>query len=785
MLQRAHELLPPKLPRSRRALRWHVGDTAVASLMGEACVRKSCDKNGFVFETLSEPKRCISLTFEEFDLLKDGYEFDIDHVGATEGKAKAVLHSDEDMIANLDDEERELVTNKLAAVNKFLAMKARGAASRYRQNLGPILEKMQTELFPKAPTRGGQMEEPSFKLVGPKRFLEWVDAYLEMGPLGLVNQYHLCGRYDPRYGWEERLILMDFVYGYLSRDCPTIVHQWGDMEKEFAKINGGRIEAAGLDLKDYEGIDLARVIKDFKEHMDARGVALLTCPAIDLLRVEIRRLPPFDVIAARKGEEAAMRFFHPSKGGVQGLIYPMERVEADDWKTHLHTLVMELPTIWYAISPELREAAPKKRCVFSAAICCKTRVIPAMTLALTAGASNTKQLLRMCLVDKTALARSIGCETPWEYRATIGTFVVDEGTPLLNAQTQLICTDLGIAFKSPQINTPQQRPKIERFFQTLDIKGLLRFSGRAFSNPQVRGKYESLARACVTVEELAALIVRFVIDVYHNLSHAGLGGETPRACWLRLTKTRAPFSPPGPNRIRLAFGEKFTSTLQAQGIEIFGNWYTSLPTDWLFQNVPEREYDVKVDGEDLGAISILVKTETVDGREKEEWKTVVGPEVMKGVSVAVWDAVLADLRRQNQDLQNLIKPVVHRAIEFAQKGDAETRKRLSILYRPKNLEELQALRMQINVTVRHHKAPLKPQDKPIDVLARRIPVGTKASPPDTDRVPQPLEVSEMPVNSGAAAKPAKAKQPKPAKPLATTETSARKPPRPWKPKERK
>lgn len=248
---------------------------------------------------------------------------------------------------------------------------------------------------------------------------------------------------------------MDFVYRYLSREAPTIAHLWGDMEKEFAKLNRDRIETAGIDLRDYAGIDLARVSKEFKEHMDGRGVALLTCPAIDLLRVEIRRLPPFDVIAARKGEEVAQRFFHPSKGGVQGLIRPMQRVEADDWKTHLHTLVMELRPLWDAISPELREAAPKKRCVFSAAICCTTRVIPAMTLALSTGASNTKQLLRMCVSDKTALARSIGCETPWEYRGTMDTFVVDEGSALLNAETEFVCTDLGIAFKSPQINTPR------------------------------------------------------------------------------------------------------------------------------------------------------------------------------------------------------------------------------------------------------------------------------------------------------------------------------------------
>lgn len=401
MLQRAHELIPPKLPRSRQPVRWHVGETAVLSLLGEPCVRKSCDKNGFVFETVAEPKRSIPLTFEEFDLLKDGYEFDFDAIGATPGKAAGVLKADEEMIANLPDDERELVANKLIAVKKFLALQARGAASRTRQNLAPILLKMQNELFaPKALLKGGQMAPPAFKLVGPKRFLEWVDAYLEKGPLGLVNQYHLCGRWGDRYTWEERLVLLDFVYRYLSPEAPTIASIWRDMEKEFAKLNQERIEAAGLDIRDYVGIDLARVSKDFKEHMAARGVTLLTCPADDLLRVEIRRLPPFDVIAARKGEEVAQRFFHPSKGGVQGLIRPMQRVEADDWKTHLHAIVMELRPIWDAISPELRDAAPKKRCVFSAAICCTTRVIPAMTLALSTGERFDREYISLFAIAR-------------------------------------------------------------------------------------------------------------------------------------------------------------------------------------------------------------------------------------------------------------------------------------------------------------------------------------------------------------------------------------------------
>lgn len=315
---------------------------------------------------------------------------------------------------------------------------------------------------------------------------------------------------------------------------------------------------------------------------------------------------------------------------------------------------------------------------------------------------------------------------------------------------------------------PQQRAKVERFLQTLDVRALLRFSGRAFSNPVVRGKYESAARACVTVPELAALVVRFIVDEYHNVEHAGLGGETPRSVWLRLSKKYAPTAPPGPSRIRRAFGEDYAVVLQAQGIQIFGNWYTSRATDDLFQKVGDREYTVRVDSEDLGAVSLRVPG---------GWLTLLGPDVMKGVSVAVWEAALADLRRQNQDLQDLVRPVVHRAIAFAQMADAETRKRLSILYRPKSGPELEALRRRMNATVRHRQEILAPQARPIDILADPIPVGRKASTRTIrpagarDAGPRPNPVEPEPKRPRRRRKSPTA--PKHAEPQ-------RKPPRPWK-----
>jgi hypothetical protein len=169
----------------------------------------------------------------------------------------------------------------------------------------------------------------------------------------------------------------------------------------------------------------------------------LEVPDDDLLRIEIKRIPLFDRVAARHGEDYARNLFRPVIGGVPDLVRPMQRVEADDWLTHLHVLAIDTK-LWEHITPELKEKAGTVRATLSAAICCTTRCLPAVALSLNADSSNTRMLLRMMLTDKSSIARAVGCETPWEYRALLGVFVVDEGTPFVNDDTQALCTDLGI-----------------------------------------------------------------------------------------------------------------------------------------------------------------------------------------------------------------------------------------------------------------------------------------------------------------------------------------------------
>ena len=48
------------------------------------------------------------------------------------------------------------------------------------------------------------------------------------------------------------------------------------------------------------------------------------------------------------------------------------------------------------------------------------------------------------------------------------------------------------------------------------------------------------ARDASTADDLCAPLMRGVVDIYHHTPHAGLGGETPGNCWIRLTESVAP-----------------------------------------------------------------------------------------------------------------------------------------------------------------------------------------------------------------------------------------------------
>jgi putative transposase len=168
------------------------------------------------------------------------------------------------------------------------------------------------------------------------------------------------------------------------------------------------------------------------------------------------------------------------------------------------------------------------------------------------------------------------------------------------------------------------------------------------------GDYPSEARASLTLDELACVVVRFVVDAYHNLPHSGLGGETPRDAWRRLTKLYGTTPAPDPDTRRNAFGVKLTRALTNRGVRFLNLYYQSLALQEYRRKVGDGEVEIMIDLAELGWASVKIGD--------AGWLTVPCLQPMKGVSADDWIAACEELRRHYGDQAAIAEPIVLKAI---------------------------------------------------------------------------------------------------------------------------
>ncbi|QCO57856.1 hypothetical protein EOK75_19590 (plasmid) [Pseudorhodobacter turbinis] len=112
-----------------------------------------------------------------------------------------------------------------------------------------------------------------------------------------------------------------------------------------------------------------------------------------------------------------------------------------------------------------------------------------------------------------------------------GITVTDNGPAFKSEAFTNCCLDLRVATLRTHAGVPGMRGTGERIFGTLSTDLMPRLVGRTFSNSIERGDYKSEKRACLNAEDVAFVLVRWVVDIYHNSPHEGLGGRTPLEQW--------------------------------------------------------------------------------------------------------------------------------------------------------------------------------------------------------------------------------------------------------------
>jgi putative transposase len=464
----------------------------------------------------------------------------------------------------------------------------------------------------------------------PSTFRKWLRSYeaAEYRAVALRDRYGKSGNRTPRIDADSQDAAQAYAAKFMSSNRPN---------KKMIFIEYSR----GIELENKSRTE--------------NGRALLHALSRRSFEKLISQLDPYATAVAREGEDAARRKFGIVQGGLV-VSRPNERVEMDEWRVSLQTLLVNAG-VWAHLSPEGRAAVQRTRVWLSAAICARTRYILALRL-LDAAPSHESAIatLEMALCEKTHITSVVGTLSTWR-SGGIETVAMDSGSSFTALATRAVMADAGIEAFFPPSGLKEMRARVERSFRTIQQQLVRYFAGQTFENLISKGSYDSEGNATINVEELNRTLVRYVVDAYHNTPHEGLSGETPENAWLRLSKKFSIIPPPDKSRRRHIFGISCERVIQNKGIRVLGIHYQSKELQQLRRKVQKKPVLVRVDRFDLQQISVRV-----DGG----WLS-VGTAIddlnLTGVSYWEWVSAARELSRHHAEISALSADIVTAALD--------------------------------------------------------------------------------------------------------------------------
>lgn len=476
------------------------------------------------------------------------------------------------------------------------------------------------------PKRAGRKKE--FRAPPCARtLLEWIRRFENAGnlPLGLVPRTFRSGNWKDRFSLEELRLLGSCIGSYLTRDRRSKRQVADDTKTRFDAENAQRAE---------------------------QGLPPLRVPSKRKVERDIAKLDPYTTYAQRHGVDAANRKFMLYEEGIDAS-YPMERIEIDEYFVDLMSILAERGALDHLSAEQLAELPRGRRWLYLA-IDCATRCVLGMRLAVTPNSENAIALLADVTRDKTDLARAAGCQSDWAHYGGLKTVATDQGVAFVDDNFHNAVYDALGSPETPTGGLPQLRARVERIFGTFGTNLMPGLAGRTFSNPKERGDYPTKEMASITDDPLMQMLILYVVDVYHNRPHRGLGGETPNNCWNRLAQEKGVVADVPERTRRRAFGKLLNRKVTGRGVRVFGIDYTCQALRQFHLHSHESHVDLRIDLSDLGWIMVWVGDEWFPTRALQK--------CFDGVSYDEWQAAARDLRLKYRDQAVLQEKVVAEAL---------------------------------------------------------------------------------------------------------------------------
>lgn len=640
-----NDLNLPRPVHSNTAPRWNLSHQDKINIDGDDYSPATYDGIGHVLRRVDNPDLHESFTHEEFHALRQAGRLSIDPGFYKKTKAKLRLPHGMSRITDLNPKTQMKVLWRKTICDRILKLEAEGKVSRSDNSLKAAVAQIVAELLARefANGRCGSADVSVKRPPSPRALRRWLRKYeaCHYDAMAFVDGWSRCGdRRTVRFGTEERALMAKHADMYMSTRKPKKSDLLRDLHAE-------------IDLQNKE--------------REEQGLSLLMKPSRKAFERVINALDPFAVEAGRTSPEAARKKFFIVRGGLE-VTRPLERLEIDETLIPLQAILIDAG-IWETLTPKQKDEVKRGRYWLSAAIDAATRCYMAALVVDKLTASTAVATLEMAVNDKSAYAAAAGCRYPWDMYGSPECVVQDSGSQFLSHEYCAAVTDLGAELLFPPAGLPQMRGRKERGFRTLN--GLFsRLDGQTFENVVAKGDYNAEARATLDIAEIGRLIVRWIVDVYHNRGHAGLGGETPRNAWLRLSQDFPVLPNPDPDKNRHIFGITLERRIGNGGIRILGLRYQGLQLQRLRADFMQKPVLVRVNPADLGKISVRIQ---------EGWCEVpcVKPG-FDGVSVTRWLEAESLLRRTNASMAALALPVVQQAIRDIQETADRAMRRAGI-----------------------------------------------------------------------------------------------------------
>lgn len=321
----------------------------------------------------------------------------------------------------------------------------------------------------------------------------------------------------------------------------------------------------------------------------------LKAPSLRTLHRFINKVDAYDMAVLREGKASADRRFRMVKLGKQAT-HILSCVEADH--TPLDLFLIDERT-WLPLGrPTVTVLLDKYS---------RMPLGYAISFGPPSAEAVVEALRHAILPKKVAeqVLRDLPIEHDWPCYGIPYLLLLDNGLEFHGVDLENIALDLWMVLQYCPKRAPQFKGAIERFLKTVNYGLAHQLAGTSFSKFHLRGDYNPLDHAVLTMAEFKNIFEKWILDVYSVSLHRGLN-TTPRAKWLEGLKEYSPQLPPNLDILARRIGHHTTRALTGNGLGLNHIRYSD---ESLLQPIVNRygngvRVRVVFDAQNLGTVQV-------------------------------------------------------------------------------------------------------------------------------------------------------------------------------------